>query len=405
MWSGMLISSILGTVLPGPGTVYVSQNMDFALPLHIGDEIMVKLTVKSKHADKPLVEFDCQCWNGKGERVATGIATVIAPTQKIYMDRPELPDVQIYEQDHYKEILAGCRKLGKIKAAVVHPVQANAIEAVAEAVLEGLIDPILIGPEARIRSAAKACNVDVGNWTIIDVEHSQAAATKAAEMAARGEVEAIMKGSLHSDELLGAIVPTAAGLRTDRRVSHAFVMDIPTYHKPLIITDAAINIMPKLEDKVDICQNTIDLWHVLFGNERKPKVAILSAVETVTSRIPSTLDAACLCKMADRGQITGAILDGPLAFDNAVSKQAAKDKGITSEVAGDADILLVPNIEAGNALAKQLSFLTHADAAGIVLGARVPVILTSRADTLRARLLSCGVAIRLAHARKGGSLS
>lgn len=400
MWSGALISNVLGTIMPGPGTIYLEQELKFEHPVHIGDEITVRLTVKSKRAENHSVVFDCVCKNGRGEKVVEGTAVVIAPTEKISTTRPELPSVEIYETDHYKDILAGCRKLGAIKAAIVYPVKANSIEAAAEAAREGLIDPMLIGPGAQIKSAAEASGVDIGPWTLVDVEFAHAAAAKAAEMAARGEVDAIMKGSLHSDELLGAVVSSAAGLRTERRISHAFVMDVSTYHKPLIITDAAINIAPKLEEKVDICQNTIDLWHTLFGSVRKPKVAVLSAVETVTSRMSSTLDAACLCKMAERGQITGAILDGPLAFDNAISKQAAKDKGIVSEVAGDADILLVPNIEAGNILAKQLTFLGHAEAAGIVLGARVPIILTSRADSLRARLFSCAVAIYLSYARK-----
>jgi phosphate acetyltransferase len=403
MWSGTLISTILGTILPGPGTIYREQALIFEHPVFIGDEVTVRLTVRSKDAATHTATFDCLCKNSRGEIIAEGIATVIAPTERSTAARPELSDVQIYDTDHYKEILAGCRKFGKIKTAVVYPTKANAISAVAEAAAEGLIEPVLIGPAETIRAAATECGVDISPWTLIDVEFSTASAAKAVELAAKGEVDAIMKGSLHSDELLGAVVSSTGGLRTSRRTSHAFVLDVSTYDKPIIITDAALNIAPKLEDKVDICQNTIDLWHILFGNERKPKVAILSAVETVTSRMPSTLEAACLCKMADRGQITGALLDGPLAFDNAISAQAAKDKGITSEVAGDADILLVPNIEAGNALVKQLTFLGHAEAAGIVLGARVPVILTSRADSLRARLFSCAVAVYLANAKKKGA--
>ena len=402
MWTGALISTILGTILPGPGTIFLGEEMKFEHPVRVGDEISVKITVKSKRAGKPIVVFDCVCENGKGEKVVVGTATVLAPTEKLTVARPELPAVEIFENDHYKAALAGCRKLGKIKTAIVHPVQANAIEAIAEAAEEGLIEPVLVGPLVKIRAAAAACGVAIDGWKLIDAEHSHAAATKAVELAASGAVDAIMKGSLHTDELLEAIVHSSSGLKTERRISHAYIMDIPSYHKPLIITDAAINIAPSLEEKADICRNAIDLWHVVFGNERKPKVALLSAGETVTSRMPSTLDAACLCKMADRGQIAGGELDGPLAFDNAISAQAVKDKGIVSAVAGDADILIVPNIEAGNALAKQLTFLGHADAAGIVLGARVPIILTSRADSLRTRLLSSAVAVYLAHARKNG---
>ncbi len=306
--------------------------------------------------------------------------------------------------DHYEAVIAQCRKLGKLKIAVVHPVQANVIAAVMEAVNEKLIEPVLIGPEARIKSACKEYGLKTMPFPVITTVHSHEAAAKAAELAAQGHVDAIMKGSLHSDELLAAIVAPEAGLRTERRVSHAYIMNVKTYEKPLIITDGAINIIPTLEQKADICQNAVDLWHVLFGETKKPKVAVLSAVENVTSRMPSTLDAAALCKMADRGQIRGADIDGPLAFDNAISRDAAKDKGITSPVAGQADILLVPNIETGNALAKQFIFLNHADAAGIVLGARVPIILTSRADSTRTRIFSCCVAMALAHARKQGRI-
>lgn len=306
--------------------------------------------------------------------------------------------------NHYKAVAKSVSKLGKLKVAVVHPVTANVIEAVREAVSEKLIDPILVGPEARIREACKQAGMAKPLYPIVNTAHSHEAAAIAAAMAARGEVEALMKGSLHSDELLSAVVSHESGLRTERRVSHAYIMSVPTYKKTLIITDAALNIAPTLEQKADICRNAIDLWHVLYGDDKTPKVAILSAVETVTSRMPSTLDAAALCKMAERGQITGADLDGPLAFDNAISPAAAKDKGIKSPVAGHADILLVPNIETGNALAKQLIFLSHADAAGIVLGARVPIILTSRADSTQTRLLSCCVALALASARQRGRI-
>ena len=254
-----------------------------------------------------------------------------------------------------------------------------------------MIVPILVGPEAKIRAVAEQSGLDISPYRLVDAPHSHAAAAKAVEIVRAGEAETLMKGSLHTDELMGEVVRKDTGLRTERRISHAFIMDVPTYPKPLAVTDAAINIFPDLETKVDIVQNAIDMAHALGVD--LPKVAILSAVETVTPKIPSTIDAAALCKMAERGQITGALLDGPLAFDNAISKEAAAIKGIRSEVAGDADILVVPDLEAGNMLAKQLSFLANADAAGIVLGARVPIILTSRADTVRARMASCAVAV------------
>ena len=312
------------------------------------------------------------------------------------------PEIEIQNHDRYRAIMKACHGKTAVKTAVVHPVQANVLEAVADAVKENLIVPILVGPQARIATAAKEAKIDISRWELIDTEHSHAAAAKAAELAATGKVEAIMKGSLHTDELLGAIVPSAAGLRTKHRLSHVYVMDVPGYPKPLIITDAVVNIAPDLATKADICQNAINFWHALSHEKRPPKVAVLAAVETVSAKMPATIDAAALCKMAERGQITGGIVDGPLAFDNAISKQAAADKGIVSPVAGDADILIVPEIESGNILAKQLTFLGHADAAGIVLGARVPIILTSRADNLRTRLLSCAMAVLLAAARREG---
>jgi phosphotransacetylase len=272
------------------------------------------------------------------------------------------------------------------------------LEAAVQAAQKGLITPWLVGPAAKIKEVAEASGIDLGNLTIVDVPHSHAAAAKAVELIREGRAEILMKGSLHTDELMSAIVSREGGLRTGRRISHVFIMDVPTYHKVLIVTDGAINIAPTLEDKVDICQNAIDLATSL-GLE-KPKVAILGAVETVTSKMPATIDAAALCKMAERGQIKGGLLDGPLAFDNAINAQAAETKGIKSAVAGDPDILLAPDLEAGNILAKQLSFLASADSAGMVLGAKVPVILTSRADSVRSRIASCAVAKLVAHARR-----
>ena len=291
-----------------------------------------------------------------------------------------------------------CKSLQPVPTAVAHPCEVTALSAAVEAANKGLIIPILVGPRDKIESTAKAAGIDLSNFQIVDVPHSHAAAAKAVELLREAQAEVLMKGSLHTDELMAAVVARDKGLRTERRISHVFVMDVPTYHKVLIVTDGAINIAPTLEDKVDICQNAIDLA-ISLGRER-PKVAILAAVETVTSKMPATIDAAALCKMAERGQITGGILDGPLAFDNAISKQAAETKGIHSEVAGDPDILLAPDLEAGNILAKQLTFLANADSAGLVLGARVPIILTSRADSVRSRIASCAVAMQVAHARR-----
>jgi phosphotransacetylase len=298
----------------------------------------------------------------------------------------------------YEALLERCRGLDPVPTAVAHPCEETALAGAMEAAAKGLIVPILVGPTARIQEIAKKGGIDLGNATIVDAPHSVASAAKAVALVREGKAELLMKGSLHSDEILSAVVAKETGLRTGRRISHVFIMDVPTYHKVLIVTDAAINIAPTLEDKEHICQNAIDLA-VRLG-VKSPKVAILAAVETVTSKMPATIDAAALCKMADRGQIKGGILDGPLAFDNAISKEAAKIKGINSPVAGDPDILLVPDLESGNMLAKQLTFLANADSAGLVLGARVPIILTSRADSVRSKIASCGVAVLAAHAQR-----
>ncbi len=300
----------------------------------------------------------------------------------------------------YELLLERCTNLEPVPTAVAHPCDASSLSGAVEAAELGLIVPILVGPLAKMTETAKTLGIDLGRFRIVDAAHSHSSAAKAVELVREGSAEVLMKGSLHTDELMSAIVSRDGGLRTVRRISHAFIMDVPTYHKVLIVTDGAINIAPVLEDKVDICQNAIDLA-IALGRER-PKVAILAAVETVTSKMPATIDAAALCKMAERGQITGAVLDGPLAFDNAISEQAATTKGIRSTVAGDPDILLVPDLEAGNMLAKQLSFLAKADSAGMVLGAKVPVVLTSRADSVRSRIASCAVAMLVAHARRMG---
>lgn len=298
----------------------------------------------------------------------------------------------------YERLLDRCKSLEPIPTAVAHPCDKTSLSGAVEAASQGLIVPILVGPRDKIKNAADSARIDLAKFHIVDAPHSHASAAQAVQLVREAKAELLMKGSLHTDELMGAVVSRDRGLRTARRVSHAFVMDVPTYHKVLIVTDGAINIAPTLEDKVDICQNAIDLA-VSLGREW-PSVAILAAVETVTSKMPATIDAAALCKMAERGQIKNGILDGPLAFDNAISKEAAKTKGIHSDVAGDPDILLAPDLEAGNILAKQLTFLAKADSAGIVLGAGVPIILTSRADSVRSRIASCAVAMLAAHARR-----
>jgi phosphate acetyltransferase len=316
----------------------------------------------------------------------------------------EPPEIQIHPHDRYHAIIEQCAALPPLLTAVVHPVDAHVLAAVADAVMENLITPILVGPATRIEKAASEAGIDLSNWRVIDAPHSHASAEKAVELAVSGQVKAIMKGSLHTDELLGPIVARGSGLRTERRLSHAYVMDTAGYHKWFIVTDAVVNISPDLCVKADICRNAVDAWVALTGESRLPKIAVLAAVEVVNPAMQATLDAAALCKMAERGQITGCVIDGPLAFDNAISHQAAREKHIASPVAGDADILVAPDIEAGNILAKQLTFISHADAAGVVMGAKVPVILTSRADNLRTRVLSCALAVMVQKAREEGRI-
>lgn len=303
----------------------------------------------------------------------------------------------------FHELMEKAQQLPPINVAVVHPCDQSSLEAVVEAANMKLIEPILVGPEQRIRKVAADHRLDISRFEIVDAEHSQDSAEKAVALVREGRAEALMKGSLHTDELMGAVVKRDTGLRTARRISHCFVMDVPDHDQPLIITDAAVNIAPDLKAKVDIIQNAIDLAHAL--GQQEVRVAILSAMESVNPDVPSTLEAAALCKMADRGQITGALLDGPLALDNAISPEAARIKKINSPVAGRATVLVVPDLEAGNMLAKSLSFLADADAAGIVLGAKVPIILTSRADEEMARLASCAVAQRMVAARKADAAS
>jgi phosphate acetyltransferase len=301
----------------------------------------------------------------------------------------------------YERLIARAKEVPAATTVVVHPCDESSLRGAVEAAEAGIIVPILVGPAAKISAVAREHNLDIGRFRVVDVPHSHAAAAKGVELVRESAGELLMKGSLHTDELMREVTSGQTGLRTARRISHVFVMDVPTYSETLFITDAAINIFPDLDAKHDIVQNAIDLFtQVGLGT---PRVAILSAVETVTAKIPSTIDAAALCKMADRGQITGGVLDGPLAFDNAIDPEAAKIKGIKSDVAGRAQILVVPDLEAGNMLAKNLTFLAKADAAGIVLGARVPIILTSRADSVRSRMASCAAAVLYAHARRGAA--
>ena len=314
------------------------------------------------------------------------------------MAKPQVSTVAHTPHAKYERLIARAKQVPPATTIVVHPCDETSLRGAIEAAELGIIIPVLVGPRSKIAAVAATNGLDIGRFEIVDVAHSEEAAARAVQLIHQAKGELLMKGSLHTDELMRAVASSKTGLRTARRISHVFVMDAPTYAETLFITDAAINIFPDLDAKRDIVQNAIDLWtQVGLGT---PRVAILSAVETVTSQIPSTIEAAALCKMADRGQITGGLLDGPLAFDNAIDPEAARIKGIKSEVAGRAQILVVPDLEAGNMLAKNLSFLAKADAAGIVLGARVPIILTSRADSVRTRMASCAVAVLYADARR-----
>ena len=395
MWGGALISALLGTQFPGPGTIYQDQALHFTKPVRVGDTLTVTATVVSKDDATKSVELDCQVLNQKGECVLHGTARVLAPTHKVRLPRVNAPLIQLYDPEaRFKALLAQGEGMEAVRCAVVHPCDAGSLSGAMDSARYGLIIPVLIGPEARIRIVARDAGIDLSGVEIISVEHSHEAAEKAADMAAKGEVEILMKGSLHTDELILAVLKQPT-LRTGRRMSHVFRFDIPLYSKPLLITDAALNIHPTLAEKVDIIQNAIDFARIMGVDE--PKVAILSAVETVNPSIPSTIDAAALCKMADRGQITGGILDGPLAFDNAISSEAAEIKHIHSVVAGNADIMAVPDLESGNMLAKQLEYLAGASGSGLVLGARIPIALTSRADGPINRVSSALLALLAAH--------
>jgi len=395
MWSGAVISALLGTQFPGPGTIYQDQALHFVKPVRVGDTLTVTVTVTALHTEDKSIELDCQVVNQRGEHVLSGVAKVLAPTTKVRLRRVVAPQIQLFDpQARFNSLLALGEKLEAVRCAVVHPCDVGSLSGAMDAKRYGLIIPVLIGPEVRIRHVATEAGLDLTGVEIIDVPHSHAAAEKAAEMAASWDVEILMKGSLHTDELIHAVLSKPA-LRTGRRMSHVFRFDVPLYHKPLLITDAALNIRPTLQEKVDIIQNAIDFARIL--GVAVPKVAILSAVENVNPNIPSTLDAAALCKMADRGQITGGVLDGPLAFDNAISAHAAKIKHIESEVAGQTDIMAVPDLESGNMLAKQLEYLAGASGSGIVLGARVPIALTSRADGPSNRVASALLALLVAH--------
>lgn len=398
-WVISLISNLLGNHIPGPGTVYVSQESQFHHRVEVGDTLTISIKAVEKKTEGQIVVFEAKAINQKGDLVLTGKSIVRAPTKKLIGPRVKLPEISLKTNvDYFESVISKCDVLEPVTFSICHPCDYTSLQGPIDAYKAGLIIPILVGPKHLIENVAKENNIDISGLEIVSTENAHESAVKAVELCRTGKAEVLMKGSLHTDEMMHAVVQRETGLRTSRKISHVYAMSVPTYPRLLLITDAAINIYPTLEDKVDIIQNAIDLAHVL-GVET-PKAAILSAVETVNPKIQSTIDAAALCKMADRGQIVGGILDGPLAFDNAVSLEAAKIKKITSRVSGQADILVAPDLEAGNMIAKQLDYLAGAATAGIVLGAKVPIVLTSRAESPKARKTSAAIAVLVAHNRR-----
>jgi phosphate acetyltransferase/phosphate butyryltransferase len=400
-WVGLMLSALVGGALPGLGSRIERAELRFDAVLAVDETLELELRVETVDPARRAVVLICEGTGPLGAKVLEGRLHVIAPAKAMLPGPARDPGLIIEERGaKFHRLVAQAAKLPPLSIAVIHPVEANALAGAVAAARAGLISPVFVGPEARIRAAAKAAGIDISPWPLVATEHSDAAAEAGARMAHEGKVNALMKGSLHTDEFLRPVLRAEMNLRTARRLSHVFLMDVPGTDRPLFITDGAINIAPDLETKRDIVQNAIGMAHAL--GIARPRVAILSAVEMINPRIPSTLDAAALCKMAERGQITGGVLDGPLAFDNAVSTLAAEIKHIRSDVAGRADILLAPDLDAGNMMAKQLEYLANSEAAGVVLGARVPIVLTSRSDSAQSRLASCAVAA-LIHAHETGA--
>ncbi|MCU0839460.1 MAG: bifunctional enoyl-CoA hydratase/phosphate acetyltransferase [Rhodospirillales bacterium] len=400
LWGATLFSTVAGTQLPGIGSVTKWAQVRFLKPVPLDAPVTATVTVTAKRDDDAIVVLDCRLTDANGDPLIVGTAEVEAPRRKLRHVRPDLPRVELRHEDRYLELVEACDGLPALSCAVVHPCSADALRGALEAAERRLITPVLVGPAGRLRAIAEAEGIDVSGCRIVDSEHSHHSAELAVRLVNSGDADALMKGSLHTDELLHAVLAKPAGLATERRLSHCFIQVVPTYPRPIIVTDAAINIHPDLRAKRDIVQNAIELAHALGMDN--PRVAILAAVETINPDMPSTVDAASLCKMAERGQIRGGVLDGPLAFDNAINIEAARIKGIVSPVAGRADILVVPNLEAGNILVKNLTFMAGAEAAGVVLGARAPIVLTSRADSAHTRLASAAVAVLMAAAIRDG---
>lgn len=391
MWGGALISTVLGTQLPGPGTIYIGQTIRFKKPVAIGDTLTVTVKAIEKNPEKKRVIFECECRNQNDDVVMEGQAEVMAPTKKIRRPKTDMPEISLRRnRPLFIPYLEKAREYEPLRAAVIYPVHEKIIQAVHDAASHNFIDPILIGPKHRIQLEAKAAKVDISEYEIIDTELSHSAIAKAILMARKGEVGVIVRGGVRREELLPLMLKEHKGLLMNGCISNVVVLDVPTYKKTLILTDTLVNANPSLETKRCVTQNAINFAHAL-GIE-KPKVAILAGVDTVNPTLQSTVDAAALCKMLERGQLNGAILDGPLTFDNVISAEVAKAKGITSPIIGDADILVVPNLETGNMLAKQLEYLAESKNAGLAIGGRVPVLMNHIND-ISLSTVSCAFAI------------
>ena len=399
MWCAALFSAVFGNKLPGPGSVYRAQSIRFHARVEAGEAVIATVTVREKLPGNLLV-MDCRLEKEDGTLVADGSAEISPPQHRLVTDGVVIPELTLIRRGKFSRLLEACRGLPALPTAIVAPTDDNSLGGAREATREGLIEPILVGPEAQIRAEAERLGWDLAGVRIEPVADAHDAPARAVALVHEGRAEAVMKGNIHSDEVLRHVTKPEGGLRAGRRISHAFVLDIPGHEGLMIISDAAINILPDLMTKADIVQNAIDLARAIGIAE--PRVGVLSALETINPAIPSTVDAAALAKMAERGQIRGGLVDGPLAMDNAVDLEAARTKGIHSTVAGRADVLIAPNLEAGNMLAKQLVFLSQADTGGLVVGARVPVMLTSRADDEHARLISAALAVLYGHWRRTG---
>jgi phosphate acetyltransferase len=395
MWGGALISTVLGTEFPGPGTIYIGQTLRFSRPVKVGDTITIKITCKQKFDHNKHILFDCLCTNQDNLKVIAGEAEVLAPTEKVKRERFELPEFTISDRwGRYKKLLARAKGLPAATAVFAHPVHAESLQSAATAAESGFVRPVLVGPEKEIRQLAKANNIDLARCRLIDAPHGRAAVARAVEMARSGEADLIVQGDVTTADFMARLIG-ADGLRAGRRLSHVLYIDVPSYPRPIVISDMMVNIEPNLEDKIEITQNAIDFAHIMGIPE--PKVAILAGIDTVTPKMRATVDAAALCKMAERGQITGAVLDGPLGIDNALSIVAARSAHLKSAVAGQADVLIAPDLEAGNMLAKQLEHLSDAISGGVVLGGRVPIVLANRNDSIESRVASLVLSLLVAN--------